>query len=281
MESKPYVEGFERRLSKLAARPYLDIQVCDHCNLRCAGCLHFAPLAKERFLDLETYRRDLDLLASVEGVEGFFRGVELMGGEPLLHPQIAEVVRTTRVCLPHESIALCTNGLLLRRMDGAFWDALVECDVTLGLSPYPIKLDYEELAAFARTKGVRVMLAGDVTGMDRGKESFIRLALSPEGDCEPGRSFTACPFGGCYLQLSQGAIWPCQVAAHHGAFAQRFGYGMHAEPDDALPLAPLRSAGQIEDFRRRSHPMCRYCRNDALTVSPWGQSKLEAGEWLA
>ena len=48
----PYSMGFAERLAKMAAKPKLDVQVCDHCNLRCAGCLHFAPLAEERFLDV-------------------------------------------------------------------------------------------------------------------------------------------------------------------------------------------------------------------------------------
>ena len=276
-----YVEGFVERLTKMAMKPKLDVQVCDHCNLRCAGCLHFAPLAEERFLDLEGYERDLEQLANIEGVAGYFGAIALMGGEPLLHPRIVDVMRTTRAFLPGERVSLCTNGLLLRRMGGAFWDALAECAIELAISPYPINMDYEELAQFARSKGAKTFFTGDITGANRDKEAFLRLALDPSGACEPAQSFTSCPFGGCYLQLARGAIWPCQVAAHHGAFARRFGFDMHDGPGDALPLDAITSADDIETFRRKPHPMCRYCNNDALTVAPWGQSKFEADEWLA
>ena len=85
---KPYAESFAMRLVKMAERPKLDVQVCDHCNLRCAGCLHFAPLAGERILDLEGYAYDLERLAAIEGIEGYFGSIVLMGGEPLLHPNI-------------------------------------------------------------------------------------------------------------------------------------------------------------------------------------------------
>ena len=112
----PYVEGFVDRLRGLALKPKLDVQVCDHCNLRCAGCLHFAPLAPERFLDLGEYERDLRRLAAIEGFGGYFESIVLMGGEPLLHPQVADVVSVTRAILPDENITLCTNGLLLKRM---------------------------------------------------------------------------------------------------------------------------------------------------------------------
>ena len=276
-----YSEGFAERLAKMAEKPKLDVQVCDHCNLRCAGCLHFAPLAEQRFLDLAEYEHDLKRLSAIEGIGGYFGDIVLMGGEPLLHPHVAEVVRMTRALLPGERVCLCTNGLLLRRMDDAFWSALAECGVELAISPYPIHVDYEGLSDLARSKGVEVGFTSDITGMAAGKEAFMRLALDPDGGCDPVRSFTSCPFGGRFLQLMRGAIWPCQVSAHHGAFSQRFGFDMHDTPDDALALGSIVSTDQIEDFRRRSHHMCRYCDNDALTVAPWEQSKLEAEEWLA
>ena len=56
---------------------------------------------------------------------------------------------------------------------------------------------------------------------------------------------------------------------------------MHDGPDDSLPLGSIGSAEDIEDFRRRPHPMCRYCDNDALTVAPWERSQLKAEEWLS
>lgn len=257
------------------------MQVCDHCNLRCAGCLHFAPLAEEGYLEVEAYERDLSRLASVDGVEGYFGSIALMGGEPLLHPRLADIVRVTRANLPGENIVLCTNGLLLRRMGDEFWRTLVGCDIRLLISPYPLRLDYGGLAALAREKGVRAAFAADITNTADGKEAFLRLAIDPEGEGDPAQSFTSCPFGGSYLQLARGAIWPCQVAAHHGSFARRFGYGMHDTPDDSLPLASIGSTDDIETFRRMAHPMCRYCNNDALAVAPWERSSLDAAEWLA
>ena len=85
-DTVPYKESFHERITRLNTARYLDIHVVDHCNLRCAGCLHFAPLATEHFIDLAAYDRDLEMLAAVEGIEGYFDCICLMGGEPLLHP---------------------------------------------------------------------------------------------------------------------------------------------------------------------------------------------------
>lgn len=114
-----------------------------------------------------------------------------------------------------------------------------------------------------------------------GREMFVRLSLDPNGGCNPTESFISCPFGGYFLQLSRGAIWPCQVAAHHGYFSERFGYEMHDGPEDSLPLKSIASIDDIETFRRKPHPMCRYCDNDYLAVMPWERSKLVDDEWLS
>ena len=140
---------------------------------------------------------------------------------------------------------------------------------------YTVKFLYDNPTASS------VTFNGDITGTCERKEAFLRLALDPEGGRDPVRSFTSCPVGGRTLQLARGAIWPCQVAAHHESFAQRFGYDMHDDPDDALPLDAIRLTDDIETFRRRVHPMCRYCDNDALAVVPWERSELAAEEWLA
>ena len=276
----PYQESFIERLAHLNTTRYLDIHVVDHCNLRCAGCLHFSPLAPKRFLDLAEYERDLKVLAAVKGIEGYFNYICLMGGEPLLHPQVDEVVRITRRHLKRERIMLSTNGLLLKRMSDAFWDALVSCDVALAISPYPIGVNYPELVDLAKAKGANVSYSADRTGTNGGKEHFLRLALDPTGSQDPAASFSSCPFGGINLQLARSALWPCQVAAHHGAFEQSFGYHMENQPEDSLPLASLETTDQIEAFRRKAHPLCRHCANDRLTIAAWERSTGDASEWI-
>jgi len=124
----------------------------------------------------------------------------------------------------------------------------------------------EELVEFVQAKGAQARFNQDITGMCVGREMFMRLALDSDGGCNPTESFVSCPFGGHFLQLSHGAIWPCQVTAHHDYFSKRFGYDMHDGPEDSLPLECIASIENIETFRRKSHPMCRFCDNESLTV---------------
>ena len=36
----------------------LEYHITDHCNLNCAGCSHFSPLAKPWFVDPDTFEEE-------------------------------------------------------------------------------------------------------------------------------------------------------------------------------------------------------------------------------
>jgi hopanoid biosynthesis associated radical SAM protein HpnH len=75
------------------------------CNLHCAGCGRIREYRDilDRTLSLE------ECLAAVQ--EAGAPVVSITGGEPLLHPQIAEIV--SRIIRQKRFVNLCTNGLLL------------------------------------------------------------------------------------------------------------------------------------------------------------------------
>ena len=277
----PFRVEFSKRLRTLALAPALDVHVADHCNLRCRGCVHFAPLAQKRCLDLGDYEADLRALATIPGIETYFRGLYLMGGEPLLHPRIADVITLTRRLLPRIRIVLATNGLLVGRMGDEFWNALINCGVELHFSAYPINVDYDGLVRMAKARGADVAFIMDLTERDAGKAAFLKMAVDPEGGQDPVRSFNSCFFGGSFMQLSGGSIWNCQIAAHHATLDAAFGWKMASEPADELPLASITSIDDIESFRRLAHPMCRYCANDRMGVMAWSRSHRDEREWRA
>lgn len=277
----PYNLSFFDRIKRLHIRPYLDMHVVDHCNLRCAGCVHYSPLAGPRFYDPEAIAHDLGLLAAVPGVEDFFEALCIMGGEPTLHPRLPEILRLSRERLPHMTLFLDTNGLLLRRMPDEFWRAMAEADIRLVISPYPVGVDYPPLVELAEAHGVRAALAGDVTGSERGKEVFFHIALDEHGTQDPTYASNRCPFGGNYVQLHNGALYPCQVAAYHATLNAEFGTALASSDDDRLPLESITSTEQIDTFRRSAHPMCRFCDNDQLAVDSWRRSRRERSEWFA
>ena len=94
---------------------YLEYHVADHCNLNCKYCTHYSPLVQEPvFTDLEKFKLDLQLLKERIDDIGVIR---ILGGEPLLNPQLSEFITYTRRLYPKAVITVVTNGLLIDRID--------------------------------------------------------------------------------------------------------------------------------------------------------------------
>ena len=47
-----------------------------------------------------------------------------MGGEPLLHPKLTEIIDATRKILPSTRILLFTNGILIDKLNPNVWEIL-------------------------------------------------------------------------------------------------------------------------------------------------------------
>lgn len=105
------VDSFGRRID------YLRLSVTDRCNLRCLYCLPEgaagglgASRTGETLEDEEILR-----LVSVAAELGISK-VRVTGGEPLLRPRIAGLVKRLAVLPGIEEVSLSTNGLLLSRL---------------------------------------------------------------------------------------------------------------------------------------------------------------------
>lgn len=89
----------------------LRISLTDRCNLRCQYCMpeqEYDWLPGKDFLTFDELTGLAKLFVSV-GV----RRIRLTGGEPLLRPRVAELVRKLRGIPDLEDLALTTNGILL------------------------------------------------------------------------------------------------------------------------------------------------------------------------
>lgn len=98
---------------------HIAYHLVDHCNLKCAGCNHFSPLAEERFADVNIFEKNIKRLTSILNVPV----LNLLGGEPLLHPNIEEFLIVARKYVKND-IFIWTNGLLLSSMNKSFWDVV-------------------------------------------------------------------------------------------------------------------------------------------------------------
>ena len=104
-----------------------EINVVHHCNLSCRSCSHLSPVSPRLAVDPDAVHRDLAALAPHYRP----KHVRLVGGEPLLHPALADVVAAVRRSGISDRIRMITNGVLLARMTPAVWDGIDELHVSL------------------------------------------------------------------------------------------------------------------------------------------------------
>ncbi len=98
------VQRFEQRRARGDGFPaFLFLSITNACNLRCQGCW-VTPTSPPRHLDLELAHR---IIEAARSRGSFFFGI--LGGEPLLHPGLFELLGAHRDCY----FQLFTNGTLI------------------------------------------------------------------------------------------------------------------------------------------------------------------------
>ncbi len=104
-----FANAWIRRVNKSkVVRPYSAIFYATHkCNLDCSYCTQKNP---------EVFSEELDTATSIRVLHAIRRGVDTIlftGGEPLIRPDIVELVRAARRDARFLDVLLVTNGVLL------------------------------------------------------------------------------------------------------------------------------------------------------------------------
>jgi len=145
--------------------------------------------------------RDYSLLAKVYRPEFIY----LTGGEPLLHPDIPGIVQAVKASGISSRVRILTNGVLLSRMNNAFWQAIDDVEVSIYPTSRVQPEDVQEWKEKARRFGVHL----EVFRFTEFRRSF---SLEPYQDqALLQRVFDACKQAhvwGCHY-VDSGYIYRC------------------------------------------------------------------------
>ena len=100
-------------IKRLFHKKTLELHVTDHCNLNCKSCSHYAPIADEFYISLRELEQYYNNIKNSRVI--FFSTLRLMGGEPLLHPNITEIIKLTRTYFSNINIVLVNNGIIIKK----------------------------------------------------------------------------------------------------------------------------------------------------------------------
>lgn len=133
-EAVRLTDGFGRVASDLR------LSVTDVCNLRCRYCL---PNEEVAWLPREQRLGDDEMVRLVRVLAGSgVRTLRVTGGEPLVRPRLAPLVRRLRALPGIDEISLTTNGVLLAKH--------VEALAAAGISRVNVSLDSVDPERFSR-----------------------------------------------------------------------------------------------------------------------------------
>ena len=265
-------------LRKRLPKIHFEVHLAEHCNLNCYACNNFSPIAEPEFVDIEEFRRDFERMGSI--FSHSCERIYLLGGEPLLHPEIITLMEIARKNFREGDISVFTNGLLLKKMDDSFWKACRDNNVGIILSAYPIKLDIEGIKALAEKFGVRFQYAwGDTSSMH---DMFSITPLNLKGDSNAKLNFGICVRAQNCLTLSHGKLFTCSFVPHVHHFNKKFGENIEVTPEDYVNIYDDVKAEYILKRMSEPIPACRYCRldNKSVRLVKWGISKGEKSEWV-
>jgi organic radical activating enzyme len=247
----------------------VEYSLTEHCNISCHACAHASPLLAKKFADLSDFTRDFEALAEVF----HSRELRIVGGEPLLHPELLAFLREGRRIGIADTIVVYTNGVLLHRVPEEFWRLIDK----LHVSVYPgvrRRLDDEDCARLCRTHdvelGIEQFRTFDQTLISKRIDDH-RLVKAIYRACHTA---TECHtvHGGRFYKCPMATLMSSWLALHKIDFESPAsdGVALHGNPalqqdlerylDSAAPLAAcsycLGSSGQAVTHRQLDNAGC-------------------------
>lgn len=250
----------------------LEIHLANHCNLNCKSCNHYSPVSEPSFLDFNSFKSNIDHLI---GLNFNFR---LLGGEPLLNPQIEQFIIYLRKNFNNSKIEIITNGLLLQEnklkyLSPTFFNTCKTNNVSILITKYPINIDYTEILNKLLLENIKSKVFGNHLNSD----GFFLFKLYNKRK-DPNRNFKKCNEMSC-LQLKEDKIYSCPQAAYSDILNKKFNTKFKITKEDYIDIKELKSLKDIIKFRSKSKPFCGYCKFPREKIQ-WNISAKDSNEWI-
>lgn len=214
-----------------------------YCNLNCNACLNFTPYRKRFYhRPLDEVKRDIDRFFSVVDFIGLFH---VTGGEPLLYPGLAELLRYLvenygdRIA----SLQTVTNGTILP--PEAVLDVFRTHDITITVDDYrgalPQPLEKYEVVydAFVSAAGKERVRAGRY---DHWLDLAPERAHPPKTEAELCAHFDACRIP--WSSYHDGRLYLCNYAD----FAADAGIGPAMGEAESIDFATYEKPRDLKSF---------------------------------
>lgn len=260
-----------RKKNKVA----IEIHAAEHCNLSCSSCSHYAPIAKPKFCDLDKLKESLRKLSPFQDA---IKIIRILGGEPLLNPQVREIFELVHVYCPKVAIELTTNGILIPKMNDEFFSCCRKYDIMINVTRYPVK---SELYENIEEKLIKERVEYNISTLEETYDKWnkIKLHKTPFPVLKSKIYFlkkSQC--NRMCIQLLDDKLFPCNISAHVHHLNEAFGTKFIHRKGDYLELNKIKTSKDIRKLLYKSHPFCSY-HYDRFNTYRWKPSQRKKEEW--
>ncbi len=246
-----------------------------HCNLNCKYCDHFSPIAETKFIEPKVIKKHFLQLRKVIDI----KTIGLMGGEPLLHPQLKTILKMSRKIFPHTNLLIFTNGILLNNQDDEFWEICRQYKIHILISKLDIKINFYKSFTKAKLYGVTLAYYGAEAGKYK---KMYKMKLDEEGRQDVNEMHKICwqNKGSCNY-FEDGKLYKCSIAGNVFHFNKYFKKNLQVTPKDYIDVYKVKNIKEIEDYFNNPMPFCRYCNfKENQYDLDFEISKREITEWI-
>ena len=116
----------------------LEFQIVHGCNLHCQGCVTFSPFRKgfESHEQIVQWSQAWNSKLAPDYVT-------ILGGEPLLHKDLAKIIRSINELWSKSKVRIVTNGMMLPKADRSVFDAIKETETEVEISKHYQSEDFD------------------------------------------------------------------------------------------------------------------------------------------
>ena len=199
--------------------PFLETMATQVCNLSCQGCTNYSDLTQQGFVPWYKLKEQL-----VPWLDRFtIPDFGLMGGEPLINPELRQCLIGLRQLMPTAQLRLTTNGLLLYKNND-----IIDLAHSLGNVVFKISIHKETAELTEIIRQILAKYSWETVieyGITRYKTSnnlrfqinrptkFIKTYRNTYANMQPHNSSIQDSFSMCIQQncplLYQGRIYKC------------------------------------------------------------------------
>lgn len=240
--------------------PFLETMITQACNISCHGCTNYSDLSHSGYVRWETGREWISSWLERIDIPDF----GIMGGEPLINPEVKQWLKGVRDLMPNSQIRFTTNGLLLEKhfdiVDFLADLGNVSFKITIHLHDEKVETLVNDIFNRFNWQPIheygidRWITNGNFRFHVKRPTSFVKTYKNDYRNMEPWHSDPAEAFSNCCQPtcplLYNGLIYKCSTSALLESTLSRFGYPNKDQWEPYLPtgLSIDSSDDQVNEF---------------------------------